>query len=133
MNVSLTKKTLVLICAVALIASIGLTTALNSYTQTFSWSKAATISFAVANSDVLDYGELDLSTPVTQSRSYVVTNDGSVPVTVTAQATVTPSASASVSWDKTSATLEPGASTTFVLTLVISDAGSCTVDFAKSS
>jgi hypothetical protein len=132
MNVSLTKKTLVFICAVALIASIGLTAALNSYTQTFSWSKAVTASFVVSNSDVLDYGALDLSTPVTQSRSYVVTNDGSLPVTVEALATVTPPASASISWDKTSATITPGESETFVLTLVINDAGSCTVDFAKS-
>lgn len=65
-------------------------------------------------------------------KTFVVSNVGDLPVSVTAKAVYTESAVISCSWDKTSAGLAVGESVTFKLTLLVSGDGACVVSFFKS-
>jgi hypothetical protein len=129
---SVKKKTLVILCIVALAATIGLTTAITTWSQTITWSYSSTPpanpSFTISNSTTLDLGAILDS--ATKTATYTITNNGNVPITV--NATATPTGAVIPTWDKTSALIAVGASKTFTLTLVITGIGSCTVNFAKA-
>jgi hypothetical protein len=122
---TLKKKTLVILCAIALIATITTVLAASYYTQTITWTKGTT-TIAVTNSNAKDLGVLDLTSPYIETRTYTVANTGTLAATVYAH---TSGANFTASWSKLSAIIAPATTTTFVLTLTITDTGSCTVTF----
>jgi hypothetical protein len=113
------------ILLVALIASlvIGIVAAAGSLTQNITYTKPSK-SISWSEPSTLDYGVGD-----TLSHTYTVVNDGNVAATVTPSATAT---GATCTWDKTSATISPGGSETFKLTLTVTASGTGTVTFTAS-
>jgi hypothetical protein len=112
----------------AILSGCMVAAALTTYTQTITWNyQTVNESFTVSNPTTVDYGTLLGAT--TKTETYTITNNGNVAITVNAAATPV---GASALWDKTSAPIAVGASTTFTLTLHITGAGSCSVSFAKA-
>lgn len=100
-----------------------------AWTQSVSWTyEAQTLSFTVDGSSTWNMGVIVSGDNVVQSKTYTVTNDGNVPITVVASASFT---GATYVWDKTEATIGVGESATFTLTVTVTGAGSGTVSFDK--
>ncbi|MFA5365939.1 MAG: hypothetical protein WC325_12220 [Candidatus Bathyarchaeia archaeon] len=134
MNV--TKKALVLVCVVSLIASSSLVLALSSWTHTYSWNKtvssfnvyldsACTQEFASGGTTSIT----DFSQPYVQT--FYIKNTGNTAITVQASATVT---GASHAWSPSSSTGSVAVGAVASLQLTISNfadgAGSCVVSFS---
>ncbi len=120
-------KLVSLACVLGLLGLVGAGVyAYTSWTQNISWTyTAASSSFSISNLQTLNYGNLIGNTIKTET--YTVTNDGNVPITITASAI--PTGSATVAWDQVQATVAPSATATFTLTLTITGQGSCAVEF----
>lgn len=99
------------------------------WSQSVTWTyEAQTLSFTVDGSSTWNMGVVVAGDNVVQSKTYTVTNDGNVPITVVASAEFT---GATYVWDKTEATIGVGESATFTLTVTVTGAGSGTVSFDK--
>lgn len=113
----------------ALLGCVGLgLAAYTAWTQNVSWTyENQNHSFVVDGSTTWNMGILVAgSTDLVQTKTYTVTNDGNVPITVAASASFT---GATYSWDKTSATIPVDGSAQFTLTVTVTGAGSGTVSF----
>lgn len=126
-----TKKSLIALFMLCFaITTLGAYAAL-TFHQDISWTWK-TEGFTVTANPTVNFGTIGdgTSTPVQQIINYPVSNTGNTAIVVNAVAT--PTGSCTVAWDKTSASLGAGQSTTFQLTLTISGSGSCAVDFTKA-
>ncbi len=124
----ISKKTLALTCLIVVLASAAVTLAAGPYfTQQITWTHK-TISFSVTGDTTVDYGPIDYST--IKTLTYTVTNTGNIAAIIYPH---TGGSGFTAVWDKTSATLNPDASTTFTLTLTITGDGSCTVTFTDTA
>jgi hypothetical protein len=119
------KIVLCLLFATLLTSAVVYAASVSTYTQTISWTKENQ-SFSINNPTTVDYGIIDLGTPEVHTETYTVTNTGNSAINVEPTVTVT---GATYSWDKTTALIPVTGSTTFTLTLTITDSGSCTVTF----
>lgn len=115
----------------ALMGSIALgVAAYVSWSQSVTWTyESQEFSFSVDGSTSWYMGVIVAGDNVVQSKTYTVTNDGNVPITVVASATFT---GATYVWDKTEATIAVDESTTFTLTVTVTGAGTGTVSFNKA-
>ena len=125
----ISKKTLIILSVVAMLATLSVGIAATSVTKTINWtytppSKSITVSPA---EDTISFGEI--IGPTTETRDYDVTNNGNVPCTVTALTTIT---GGTISLDKTTATLAAGDSTTFTVTVNVTGPGSASIVFSIS-
>jgi hypothetical protein len=119
--------TLVLI-AVLCVGYIGYTVAKYLWQQNITWNYIEPVEHFSVNREntPINYGDVIGAT--TKTETYIITNDGTVPITVSASASVT---GATASWNQESAPIPVGGQATFTLTLTITGAGSCTVTFAS--
>jgi hypothetical protein len=126
---SIKKKSLAILCIITFASTIGLVLGATYYTQTITWTKG-TATITATNSDTTALGVLDLTTPHTETRTYTITNTGTLSGTVYPHTSGT---GFSASWNKPSAVVAAGGTTTFILSLTITDAGSCTVTFTDTA
>ena len=122
-NLNQKLKAAVIIVAVAAAICVGVVVAAYVWNQSVSWT-VENESFSVDQATTLDLGVVPVGYVATET--YTIQNTGNVQITVLASHSFT---GATVSWDKTSATLAVGASTTFTATITVTGAGSGTVTF----
>lgn len=121
---------LVAVALMGIVVSGVVAYAVWSQSVVWTWEEQE-VAFTVDGSDTWNMGVVVAgSDSVVQTKAYVVSNTGNVPVTVVASAEFT---GATYVWDKTEATIEVGESATFTLTVTVSGAGSGTVSFAQKA
>ena len=122
----------VLYTTMALIATLSILTvayAIPSWTQTITWTYVDAVkSITVTGTPTVDYGSI--VGPTIKTETYLVHNDGTVEVTVTASTVLTGLATAN--WNANPQTIPVGGDATFTLTLTITGAGSCNVIMTPS-
>jgi ABC-type oligopeptide transport system substrate-binding subunit len=125
MKLSTKQKTILIAVTIALIAvaSLSIVIAATTWSGTRTYTKPVA-SFSVDKPTTLDYGTVNNFV-----ETFTVTNTGNTATTIAASATGT---GATYSWDKISAYLVAGASTTFTLTTTVESSGTTTVTFAQS-
>lgn len=113
---------------IGLTVYIGYTVAQYLWQQNITWNYIEPVEHFSVNREntPINYGDVIGAT--TKTETYIITNDGTVPITVSASASVT---GATASWNQESAPIPVGGQATFTLTLTITGAGSCTVTFAS--
>lgn len=127
------KRIIVVGLLVALAVSIGFFAyfvySAITWTQDIDWDYQETnASFSISNPATVNYGTL--IGPTTKTETYTISNNGNVPLSVSASTITT--GSVTVSWNKETANIAVGGSTNFVLTLTITGAGSCLVTIQKT-
>lgn len=125
------KVASILFCVLLVGAVVGGVFAYTMWAGEISWQyEQVNYDFTVAGEQHIDYGIVVGS--AIKTANYTVTNTGNAPITVLASCTPSDNSTISASWDKTTADIPVDGSATFDLTLVISGAGSCNVNFAKA-
>ena len=126
----LTKATAIILIGVLVAIVAVVAWGVSTFTQTIGWNYQATnASFTITNPSTLDYGTIIGET--IKIENYTVTNNGNVPLNITASAI--PIGSVTATWNQTTVTnLAIGASTTFQLTLQITGTGGVSITIAKA-
>lgn len=101
------------------------------WSQSVTWTyEAQSYSFTVEGATTWNMGLVIDGDNVVQSKTYVVTNTGNVPITVVPSAVFTGATSV---WDKAEATIAVDGSASFTLTVTVTGPGSGTVTFAQKA
>ena len=125
MELSTKQKTILIGIAIALIAVSIITVAVAAVTWTGTRNHTQPASaFTVDKAATLDYGTVSSA-----EEMFTITNTGNIPVTITPSAS---GAGGAYGWDKPSATIAPGATTTFTLTSTFTASGTVTITFTPS-
>ena len=123
MNKKVLYTTIALIAVVSTLTVVYATVGSMVWEQEITWTYTEPIkSITVDGLQTLPIGAVIGET--IHVETYVVTNNGTVPVVVTASTQIT---GASANWDINPQTIAAGDQATFTLTLTITGTGSCTV------